>query len=380
MRNLNSKPEFSENLGLNLAKNSRRTFLANSAKFGLSSLAFAGLGGAFLSGCDSENSGSNSANSNAISSSNSAGNSTSNSAENSANSGSNPAQNDKANSVLAEHFTLANGVKVPKIGLGLWRIEDSKVPGVIKAALDVGYRHFDSAQAYANEAGTGLGVRNSSLKRDEIFVTTKVAAEHKSYEAARSSIDESLKKLGLDYIDLMLIHAPQPWSDFRGGDYFEGNVAAWRALEAAYEAGKCRAIGVSNFLQKDLENIFANCKIKPMVNQILTHIGNTPFDLIEYCKAQNILVEAYSPIAHGELLKDERLVKMATKYGVSVPQLCIRYALQIGTLPLPKSANPAHIASNAQVDFVIADADMKALRELKFKDYGEHSYFPVFSK
>lgn len=365
MRNFNSKPEFSENLGLNSASNSRRTFLANSAKFGLSSLAFAGLGGAFLSGCDSENSGSNLAG---------------NSAENSANSGSNSAQNNKANSVLAEHFTLANGVKVPKIGLGLWRIEDSKVPGVIKAALDVGYRHFDSAQAYANEVGTGLGVRNSSLKRDEIFVTTKVAAEHKSYEAARSSIDESLKKLGLDYIDLMLIHAPQPWSDFRGGDYFEGNVAAWRALEAAYEAGKCRAIGVSNFLQKDLENIFANCKIKPMVNQILTHIGNTPFDLIEYCKAQNILVEAYSPIAHGELLKDERLVKMAAKYAVSVPQLCIRYALQIGTLPLPKSANPAHIASNAQVDFIIADADMKALRELKFRDYGEHSYFPVFSK
>lgn len=343
--------------------NSRRQFLANSAKIGAAGLTFGAFSGAFLGCSDNKSS--------------------SNSAENLANSSgnlSNLAKNDAQIPILQDFFTLANGVKVPKLGLGLWRIEDGKVPGVIEAALKVGYRHFDSAQAYANEVGTGLGVRNSTLKREEIFVTTKVAAEHKSYESAKKSIDESLKKLGLDYIDLMLIHAPQPWSDFRGGDYFEGNVAAWRALEEAYKAGKLRAIGVSNFLQKDLENIFAHCETKPMVNQILTHIGNTPFDLIDYCKKQNILVEAYSPIAHGELLKDERLVKIAQKYAVSVPQLCIRYALQIGTLPLPKSSNPTHIADNAKVDFIIAEADLQALRELKFKDYGEHSYFPVFSK
>lgn len=283
--------------------------------------------------------------------------------------------------ILGESYALSNGVKIPKLGLGLWRIENDKVPSVVESAIKVGYRHFDSAQAYQNEVGTGEGVRaaiKGGLKREEIFVTTKVRAEHKTYESAQKSIDESLSRLNLDFIDLMLIHSPQPWSDFRGGDYFDGNVEAWRALEDAHKAGKIRAIGVSNFLQKDLENIFANCTIKPMANQILTHIGNTPFDLIEYCKAQGLVVEAYSPIAHGELLRDERIQKMAQKYGVSAPQLCIRYALEIGTIPLPKSANPAHIASNAQVDFAISEADLDALKKMKFKDYGEHSYFPVF--
>ena len=308
------------------------------------------------------------------------------SAQNSANSSENLATSQKGqamtNSTLNEFFTLQNGVKVPKLGLGLWRIDNDKVSAAIEAAVNVGYRHFDSAQAYANEAGTGEGVRNAiakGLKREELFVTTKVAAEHKSYEAASASIEQSLAKLGLDYVDLMLIHAPQPWNDFRGGDYFEGNAAAWRALEEAYKEGKVRAIGVSNFLQKDLANIFANCAVKPMVNQVLCHIGNTPFELIEHCKNEGLLVQAYSPIAHGELLRDERLVKIAANYGVSVPQLCIRYCLELGVCPLPKSANPAHIASNAQVDFKISEADLTELKNLSFKNYGEHSYFPVFS-
>ena len=305
------------------------------------------------------------------------------SSESSANNSSDsPTNSANLNGVLSESDTLSNGVKIPKLGLGLWRIENAQVPSVISEAIKVGYRHFDSAQAYENEVGTGEGVKNAikgGLKREDIFVTTKVRAEHKTYDSATKSIDESLGKLGLDFIDLMLIHSPQPWNDFRGGDYSQGNIEAWRALEDAHKAGKIRAIGVSNFLQKDLENIFANCTIKPMANQILTHIGNTPFDLIAYCKAQGLVVEAYSPIAHGELLKDERIQKMAQKYGVSAPQLCIRYALEIGTIPLPKSANPAHIASNAQVDFAISEADLEELKKMRFKDYGEYSYFPVFS-
>ena len=288
--------------------------------------------------------------------------------------------------ILGESYELSNGVKIPKLGLGLWRIENEKVPSVIESAIKSGYRHFDSAQAYENEQGTGEAIQyaiidegDGALKREEIFVTTKVRAEHKSYDSAKKSIDESLMWFGLDYIDLMLIHSPQPWSDFRGGDYFEGNIEAWRALEDAYKEGKIRAIGVSNFLQKDLENIFKNCTIKPMVNQVLCHIGNTPFELIDFCKAQNIVVEAYSPIAHGELLKDSRIVEMAKKYGVSAPQLCIRYTLELGLVSLPKSANPAHIKANAQVDFKIESADLEALKAMKFNDYGEHSYFPVFS-
>lgn len=351
---------------------SRRDFI----KFG-GACAAAALAPVFIA-CGESKGEANASNANAENSANSA----TSASQNGANSSQNLAGAGVAGAILSEFFTLSNGVKIPKLGLGLWRIDNAQVPSVIDEAIKVGYRHFDSAQAYANEAGTGEGVRNAikgGLKREDIFVTTKVRAEHKSYASALKSIDESLEKLGLDFIDLMLIHSPQPWNDFRGGDYFEGNAQAWRALEDAHKAGKIRAIGVSNFLQKDLENIFKNCTIKPMANQILTHIGNTPFDLIDYCKAQGLVVEAYSPIAHGALLKDERIVQMAQKYGVSAPQLCIRYALEIGTLPLPKSANPAHIASNAQVDFVISEADLEALKQMSFANYGEHSHFPVFS-
>ena len=210
-------------------------------------------------------------------------------------------------------------------------------------------------------------------------MSTKLAAEIKNYDDAVAAIDGSLATLGLDHIDLMLIHSPQPWDDFRGGDYAEGNREAWRALEDAYQAGKLRSIGVSNFLQHDLENILGTCTVAPQVNQLLVHAGNTPAELIAYCESKDILVEAYSPIAHGEMLKNPDVAAMANHYSVTVPQLCIRYTLQLGTVSLPKTANPEHMRSNAEVDFVIADEDMDALRDLHARDYGEHSVFPVYS-
>jgi diketogulonate reductase-like aldo/keto reductase len=212
-----------------------------------------------------------------------------------------------------------------------------------------------------------------------MFVSTKLAAEIKDYDEAVAAIDGSLATLGLEYIDLMLIHSPQPWDDFRGGDYAEGNREAWRALEDAYQAGKLRSIGVSNFEQHDLENILSSSTVTPHVNQLLVHAGNTPSALIAYCESKDILVEAYSPIAHGEILKNPDIRAMADQYGVSVPQLCIRYTLQLGTVSLPKTGNPEHMRSNADVDFVISDEDMDALRNLDQKDYGEHSAFPVYS-
>ncbi|MDD3789212.1 MAG: aldo/keto reductase, partial [Petrimonas sp.] len=160
---------------------------------------------------------------------------------------------------------------------------------------------------------------------------------------------------------------------------FEGNREAWKALEEAYKAGKLRAIGVSNFEKQDIDNILASCTVKPMVNQILAHISNTPMPLIEYCKDQNILVEAYSPMGHGELMKNQDVKKLADKYRVSVPQLGIRYCLQLGLLPLPKTANPAHMKNNAEVDFTISDEDMHYLQNLKqIEDYGEAGVFPVY--
>lgn len=218
------------------------------------------------------------------------------------------------------------------------------------------------------------------FREKNFFITSKVAAEAKNYDAAAKSIDETLEKMGLPYIDLMLIHSPQPWAEWRNDKrYFEENIQVWKALEDAYTAGKVKAIGVSNFLIDDLENLIAHCEIKPMVNQLLIHIGNTPAELIAYCKEQDIVVEAYSPIAHGEALKNETIVAMAQKYGVSVPQLCIKYALNLGTVALPKTANVEHMQNNASLDFEISDEDMETLKTLNFKDYGEYSFFPVFS-
>lgn len=283
--------------------------------------------------------------------------------------------------MLNETYTLSNGVKIPKLGLGTWFIDDDKAEDAVKEAVKLGYRLIDTAQAYGNECGVGEGVRNCGLPRNEIFVTSKVAAEAKSYESAAASIDETLSKMGLDYIDMMIIHSPQPWAEFRiEKRYFKENKEVWRALEDAYTAGKIKAIGVSNFLQDDLENILADCKIKPMVNQILLHISNTNTELIDFCNKNGILVEAYSPIAHGEALKNDAITAMAKKYGVSTAQLCIRYVIQLGTVALPKTGNPVHMKDNANVDFEISDEDMKALKEMEHIDnYGEFNVFPVFS-
>jgi len=284
--------------------------------------------------------------------------------------------------ILEETFTLSNGVRIPKLGFGTWMIPDAEAARAVSEAIAIGYRHIDTAQAYANERGVGEGVRNSGLPRDQIFVTSKLVAESKSYADAKQRIDGSLLALGLDYIDLMLIHSPQPWAEFREGKrHFEGNAEAWRALEEAHRDGKLRAIGVSNFERSDIENLLTNGSVAPMANQVLAHVGNTPFDLIEYCRSKDILVQAYSPIAHGAVLNDAKLQAMAKCYGVSVAQLCIRYCLQLGLLPLPKTLNSAHMRDNAAVDFMISDEDMNALRCIEDStDYGEAGKFPVFGK
>ena len=282
--------------------------------------------------------------------------------------------------ILQETYTLSNGVKIPKLGLGTWFIPDAQAAEAVRTAVSLGYRHIDTAQAYENEAGVGEGVRTCGLPREQIFVTSKVAAEHKDYDSAARSIDETLEKMGLDYLDMMIIHSPQPWVDFRGGDYAEGNRAAWRALEDAYTAGKLRAIGVSNFRKPDLDNILSDCRVKPMVDQILLHISNTDLGLLDTCRTQDILVEAYSPIAHGEALKNPMIAEMAAKYGVSAAQLCIRYVLELGAVALPKTADPEHMKANAAVDFDITPDDMELPKQAApIKDYGEFSFFPVFS-
>ena len=282
---------------------------------------------------------------------------------------------------MNNNLILNNGVLIPQLAYGTWLIKNEDAARCVKTALEVGYRHIDTAQAYGNEVGVGEGIKESGLNREDIYVTTKVMAELKTYEEAKKSIDDSLKRLGLDYIDLILIHCPQPWAEFRGEKrYFKENIEVWKALEEAYEDGKVKAIGVSNFLVDDLENIINNCKIKPMVNQILCHIGNTPMDVIKFCQTNDIVVESYSPIAHGAALNNKTIGKYADKYGVSIAQLCIRYTLQINTISIPKASSREHIEDNTKVDFVISDEDMIELIKLNEIDYGEDKFWPVFNK
>jgi diketogulonate reductase-like aldo/keto reductase len=279
-----------------------------------------------------------------------------------------------------ETYKLSNGVEIPKLGLGTWLLDDAQAAQAVRDAVSIGYRHIDTAQAYMNEAGVGEGIRSCGIAREELFITTKVAAEAKNFDAVTNSIDESLAKLGLNYIDLLIIHSPQPWMEFREKNrYFEENNEVWESLEDAYKSGKVKAIGLSNFLQDDVENILASCEIKPMVNQILAHVSNTPLALIEFCHKNDILVEAYSPIAHGAVLDHAEVKVIADKYGVSVAQLCLRYCLQLGLVVIPKTANPDHMRNNADLHFAISDADMETLKNVEhIQNYGEHSFFPVF--
>ena len=284
-------------------------------------------------------------------------------------------------SVLSKNYTLNNGVEIPKLGLGTWFIDDADAADAVRTAVAAGYCHIDTAQAYGNERGVGEGVRTCGVPREELFVVSKVAAEHKTYEEAKAGIDETLKKMGLDYLDMMIIHIPQPWVEVNQSEnrYIDGNRQAWKALEDAYNEGKLKAIGVSNFQIEDLESLMETSKVKPMVNQVLCHISNTPLELIEFCQKSNIAVEAYSPIAHGEILNQPEIKAIADKYGVTVPQLCIRYTLQLGAISLPKTANLEHMESNAEVDFTISAEDMETLKNFKkIESYGASSGFPVY--
>lgn len=268
--------------------------------------------------------------------------------------------------MLEKRITLANGVEIPALALGTWQIDNNTVVNVVKDALNAGYRHIDTAVQYENEEGIGKGIRESNVDRSDIFVTTKIPHDVKTYEGAKKTIDASLNRFGFDYIDLLLIHSPKPWPElFAKSDktYYEENLAVWKAMTEAYKAGKVRAIGVSNFEINDLQNIMDNAEIKPMVNQFRVHIGHTPQELINFCQDNGILVEAYSPNATGKLMDKPSIIKMAKKYDVSVPQLSIRYDIQLGLLPLPKSTHKDHMIENANVDFVISDEDMEELKK-----------------
>lgn len=259
---------------------------------------------------------------------------------------------------LIQTYTLSNGVKIPKIGFGTWQVPSGDIAyQSVAMALKNGYRHIDTAAAYQNEESVGKAIRDSGIPRKDIFVTSKLQSHIKTYEGALKAFEKTMKALDIGYLDLYLIHAPWPWNEI-GKDCKEGNVLAYKAMEKIYKDGKVRAIGVSNFNTKDIDNILKHCEIVPHANQIGYFIGHNEKETDEYCKAKNILVEAYSPLAIGHLLKNNDIQDMAKKYEVTPAQVCIRYCIQKGTAPLPKSTHESRIIENSKVDFEIDNKDM----------------------
>lgn len=275
--------------------------------------------------------------------------------------------------VIEEFYKLNNGQRIPKVALGTWQTPNDVAKEVVAAAIDIGYRHIDTAAAYENENGVGEGLKAglaaTGIHREGVFVTSKIPAEVKSYKEAEKSIFGSLKALDSHYIDLMLIHAPKPWNEMNNPNfknaYIAENLAVWQALEEAYIAGSIRAIGVSNFEIDDLKNILDNGRVMPSVNQVRVHIGHVPTDLINFCEQSGIVVEAYSPNATGRLMNVRKVCDMAKKYGVSVPQLASRFVLQLNLVTLPKSVNVDRIRENANLDFEINLDDMGELLNIK---------------
>lgn len=267
--------------------------------------------------------------------------------------------------IVDQTYTLSNGVKIPKIGLGTWQSKPgNETYDACMYALKHGYHLIDTAAGYRNEESVGRALKDSKVKREDVFITTKLESHIKTYEGALEAFNASLKALDVDYIDLYLIHAPWPWSEM-GKNCDEGNVEAYKAMEKMYKEGKVKAIGVSNFDPSHLENIINHCEIVPHVNQIGYFIGLDQSKTIDYCNDKNIFIEAYSPLGIGFLLDNETIIEVAKNYKVSPAQICIRYLLQKGVTPIPKTIREHRVIENIQVDFEIKAADMARLDQIK---------------
>lgn len=266
---------------------------------------------------------------------------------------------------LQDSFVLNNGVKIPCVGFGTWQPPDGETAvAAVREALGVGYRHIDTAAAYGNEVSVGEGIRASGLARSEVFVTSKLWNTERGYDKTMAAFEKTVSDLGLDYLDLYLIHWPAAANQFE--NWQDINLSTWKAMTELYKAGRIRAIGVSNFLPHHLQALMES-EVQPMVNQIEFHPGQMQKETLQYCKEHGILVEAWSPLGTGRMLNNETLKTIAGKYKKSVAQLCIRWCLQNGVLPLPKSVTPSRIKENAAVfDFEITAEDMSAINSMAY--------------
>jgi diketogulonate reductase-like aldo/keto reductase len=273
--------------------------------------------------------------------------------------------------ILKDNLKLSNGVFVPVLGFGTWQIkEGEEAYASTLAALAAGYRHIDTAAAYRNETSIGRAIKDSGIPRNQLFITTKLESHLKDYKQTFVEFEQSRQRLGLDYIDLYLIHAPWPWSEWQTNpDYSQGNIAAWKAMEELYEAKKVRSIGVSNFEISHLEKLFQGIHLLPHVNQIPLWIGRPQKALREYCQEKGIAIEAYSPLATGRIFKLDLLQTLAKKYKRTPAQIAIRFTVDLGAITLPKSIQPIRIIENGDLDFKLDRDDLHALLELENLDY-----------
>lgn len=241
-------------------------------------------------------------------------------------------------------YTLSNGVRIPCVGYGTYKAADGNGSAVIRMALEAGYRYFDTASFYQTETYVAQALRDSGVSRSEVFLASKMWKDEMGYEQTKAAFQRTLERLETDYLDLYLIHWPRPDAGY--GDWKQLDMDTWRAMEELYEAGKIRAIGLSNFLPQHIENLLQNGKIAPMVNQIEFHPGHTQEATVRYCQAHGIQVQAWSPMGRTRVLKDPLVQELAQNHGVSAAQICLRYAVQRQIIPLPKASSIERMKQN----------------------------------
>ena len=266
---------------------------------------------------------------------------------------------------LKDYFELDNGVQIPCVGFGTYRAENGETAiTAIKDAIALGYRHIDTAAGYKNEESVGIAVKESGIPREEIFITSKLQNSHHGYENTMAAFEETMKNLDMDYLDLYLIHWPNPVK-YRS-DWQAANAGTWKAFEELYKAKRIRAIGISNFHPHHIAELMKTAEIAPMVNQIRLCPGETQDELVAYCKDQNMVVQAYSPLGAGLVFQVPEIQEIAQKYGKTIAQVCIRWSLQKGFLPLPKSVTRSRIKENADVfGFELSEQDMQIISNLE---------------
>lgn len=275
---------------------------------------------------------------------------------------------------LKSVYTMSDGNRIPCIGFGTWQTPDGDVAYTsVLAALRNGYRHIDTATAYGNEESVGKAIndflREGKVKREELFITTKLHNQDHGYEATKAAIAKSLEALGLDYLDLYLIHWPNPIK-FRQ-NWAEANAGSWKAMEEAHEAGKIRSLGLSNFMERHYEKLMETADMAPVVDQIKICPGIPQKELVAYCKAHGMLVEGYSPLGTGGIFKSPLMQELSEKYGRPISQICVRWSMQQGAIPLPKSVNEQRIIENSKVfDFELTQNDCDAIAAIDFAELG----------